>query len=211
MPFVQPSRKRARFDSDDDSDEASGDALYSFYSNGVGGPIAQRKMFSLPSKRARIPSQPHKIQPAATTTLSEQEQEQRSRPPPPPRHQSCHVCNRHPTRKSHLDSFAYCGSCDLWTCYVCIRRCAGWSAGGDAHLPTTSDSLPDADADDSVTMTEQGEPDSPVDASAEESSRPQESPFPHASAVCRKCAVELRQLGGEVACIGCHLAIESGF
>ncbi|EHK24860.1 uncharacterized protein TRIVIDRAFT_61617 [Trichoderma virens Gv29-8] len=37
----------------------------------------------------------------------------------------CHVCHRRPTKKSDLDSFARCQSCQEQTCFVCMRECQG--------------------------------------------------------------------------------------
>ncbi|TLD26383.1 hypothetical protein PspLS_04818 [Pyricularia sp. CBS 133598] len=79
-----------------------------------------------------------------------------SRPYPPARSTSapanttstlapCHICQRRPTKKSDLDSFADCEGCGMRTCYVCIRECLGWDREEDNSVNPSSMLMEDVD------------------------------------------------------------------
>lgn len=130
-----------------------------------------------------------------------------SRPHPPARSASapapatstlapCHICQRRPTKKSDLDSFADCEGCGMRTCYVCIRECLGWSRGEADSIDDESMRMEDVD-DPRVFNCMGGNEHS-------ESSRawPRPGIWGHRQMVCSRCCVE-EGADGDVICLGC--------
>lgn len=214
MPFVHPTKKRRRHDDDD------GASLYNLHTPGPEGGDSlfldqpsdrPRKVLPLPPKRARIhhpddqQSSPHRRR------LSH---EHMSLKPRPGVLTPCHICARHPTRRTHLDSFAHCQACGEWTCYICIRECRGVGASYGGSVVSEQEALSrsfhmdDASPDDDGDASPRAEP-------MDDSHRPGHGDWPwrargHKSIVCRRCCVEQTERDGEVACWACHLALDGG-
>ncbi|KAM0248658.1 hypothetical protein ACHAQJ_009365 [Trichoderma viride] len=127
----------------------------------------------------------------------------------------CHVCHRRPTKKSDLDSFARCQSCQEQTCFICIRECQSQSPNKTATPPLSEDedvlspSFHMDDADD-CTMS----PSSNIHAQQHNnnihatgrqgmfSMRAAAGSSIHHAMICSRCCVE-EGAEGEVVCLGC--------
>ncbi|KAH6610541.1 hypothetical protein Trco_000561 [Trichoderma cornu-damae] len=127
----------------------------------------------------------------------------------------CHICHRRPTKKSDIDSFARCQSCQEQTCFVCIRECRGRHDGGEASAPLPSDddeglsrSFHMDDADECTTppmipnhpSAQQYNGD--VNAPEGTAGRRTASRSIHRAMICSRCCVE-KGAEGEVVCLGC--------
>jgi len=140
----------------------------------------------------------------------------------------CHICSSRPTRKNHLDSFAYCQGCGEWTCYICIRECQGWNVD-EGSLVSEQEALSRSfqmrddddeedpirhDYGDSNNSNYESDASSRIDHTEEEEHSQQDKEGwswkarGHQSIICRRCCVEQKELGGEVACWACHLALD---
>ena len=149
----------------------------------------------------------------------------------------CHICHRKPTKKSDLDSFADCMGCGQRTCFVCIRQCQGWLAGGSPTSPgggrappqhhsehqrqgrdaedrhqqqdlTTSFTMHDVDDDDN--RDEDGDVDSRTSPHRTENDTGPDSGWSgrgHREVICSGCCVE-RGSEGDVVCLGCLAGME---
>ncbi|TLD12074.1 uncharacterized protein PgNI_03919 [Pyricularia grisea] len=130
-----------------------------------------------------------------------------SRPYPPARTTSapapatstlapCHICQRRPTKKSDLDSFADCEGCGMRTCYVCIRECLGWDREEHDHVDPSSMPMEDVD--------ERGAANCMGGNEDNGSSRtwPRPGTWGHRQMVCSRCCVE-EGVDGDVICLGC--------
>ncbi|KAL6869703.1 hypothetical protein ACO1O0_001032 [Amphichorda felina] len=232
MPFVHPARKRRRPEDDDDhvapvyglyNPKQQGDSF--FYDQHSDRP---RKVLPLPSKRARINHDDlyihktdndnhipkHRRRPSRDQTQSPS---LTVKPRPNALLTPCHVCSTHPTRKNHLDSFAYCQGCGEWTCYICIRECQGWnvdvgSVVSQQEALSRSFQMQDADADDDgyeVDSSTQARTTEEVEGGKRQDNTEWSwKARGHQSIICRRCCVEQNELGGEVACWACHLALD---
>jgi hypothetical protein len=234
MPYVgedaQTFRKR-RWDDDDED-------LYSVYGpekqpeiflvNQHPSCFAPRKMAPL-SKRARMLTDDSKHAyddlesiHRRKLLLKEPAQEHYGRPQPRPANlQPCHICLRHPTKKSDLDSFAECLGCGERTCFVCIRQCPGWGA---ANIPAPSEEDDEAlsrsfhmDDIDDVLISRRNDPqDHEPPRSIHRDAISDETPHDgtsqkvkagwstggHRMMICSRCCVE-KGAEGEVMCLGC--------
>lgn len=123
----------------------------------------------------------------------------------------CHVCHRRPTKKSDLDSFARCQSCQEQTCFVCIRECRRRKDSRN-NMKTPSFGKEDEDAGQSFNMNDADERDM---AAATNSHAPQHDDerrntpnkgsaidSAHHAMICSRCCVE-EGAEGEVVCLGC--------
>ncbi|KAL7946449.1 hypothetical protein V8C42DRAFT_320626 [Trichoderma barbatum] len=118
----------------------------------------------------------------------------------------CHVCHRRPTKKSDLDSFARCQSCQEQTCFVCMRECQGRNSNNELLLEdddNLSRSFHMVDAD------ECGIPPIPdTDAQNEYNNNKSNGRLGmpgsgiHHAMICSRCCVE-KGAHGEVVCLGC--------
>lgn len=118
----------------------------------------------------------------------------------------CHVCHRRPTKKSDLDSFAKCQSCQEQTCFVCMRECQGQSFNKELVLEdedVLSRSLHMDDVDDDMTPPipdNNARKDYMDDDSNGRRGVPDSST--HHAMICSRCCVE-KGAQGEVVCLGC--------
>lgn len=231
MPFVHSACKRRRSDDDDDhvgsvyglySPKQQGDSFfYNQHSD------CSRKILPMPPKRTRIShdniyihknnddDDDHVLKHRRRSSRDQTQPSFTVKPRPNALLTPCHVCSTHPTRKNHLDSFAYCQGCGEWTCYICIRECQGWNVDDGSVVPqqealSRSFQMQDAGADDDeadvsaqARHTEEVEGDNRQD-NTEWSWKARG----HQSIICRRCCVEQDELGGEVACWACHLALD---
>lgn len=126
----------------------------------------------------------------------------------------CHVCHRRPTKKSDLDSFARCQSCQEQTCYVCIRECRRQK---NLHNNTNASLLEeDGGVERSFHMDEdecemslgtsstyaRQHHDSYAGEREGTSSRSSVDSSVHHAMICSRCSVE-EGAEGEVVCLGC--------
>ncbi|KAL7932776.1 hypothetical protein V8C35DRAFT_306760 [Trichoderma chlorosporum] len=118
----------------------------------------------------------------------------------------CHVCHRRPTKKSDLDSFARCQSCQEQTCFVCMRECQGRDSNKRLVLEDEDPLLRSfhmVDADDYMTP-----PILDTNALNDENINPSDvrQRIPgcsiHHAMICSRCCVE-KGAQGEVVCLGC--------
>lgn len=223
MPFVHPAPRKRRRSNDDDVGPIYG--LYNpkqqedsfFYDQHSD---RSRKILPLPSKRARFShdelyirnnDDEHFLKHRQRLSL-EQIPSLTLKPRPNALLTPCHVCSTHPTRKNHLDSFAYCQGCGEWTCYICIRECQGWNVDGGSVVSeqeALSRSFQMQDADDEADASARIEPTKELeDGDQQEKKEWSWKARGHQSIICRRCCVEQKELGGEVACWACHLALD---
>ncbi|EHK48153.1 uncharacterized protein TrAtP1_000872 [Trichoderma atroviride] len=124
----------------------------------------------------------------------------------------CHVCHRRPTKKSDLDSFARCQSCQEQTCFVCIRECRRQK---DPHNDMNSPPFgkEDEDVGQSFKMNDADECDmaasTNIHAPQHDDHERQDTPNKssanssiHHAMICSRCCVE-EGAEGEVVCLGC--------
>lgn len=119
----------------------------------------------------------------------------------------CHICNRKPTKKSDLDSFADCEGCRQRTCYVCIRQCLDWrpkeqrrwSGYGSASFHMQDADVVEVARDgEEVRIGSEGKEKEAADGWARGGHRPM---------VCSRCCVE-KGKDGDVVCLGCLPFVE---
>lgn len=106
----------------------------------------------------------------------------------------CHICQRRPTKKSDLDSFADCEGCGMRTCYVCIRECLGWDREEDDNPDSPLIRMEDVD-DPAVVMGGNGK-------SGFFRVWPKPGSSRHRQMICRRCCIE-EGADGDVMCLGC--------
>jgi hypothetical protein len=120
----------------------------------------------------------------------------------------CHVCHRRPTKKSDLDSFARCQSCQEQTCFVCIRECRRQK---DVKSPSfekqdedvgQSFNMNDADECDMAAATNIHAPHHDDDTRQDISNKSSTNSSVHHAMICSRCCVE-EGAEGEVVCLGC--------
>jgi hypothetical protein len=123
----------------------------------------------------------------------------------------CHVCHRRPTKKSDLDSFARCQSCQEQTCFVCMRECRRQkNTHNDTKSPLSEPE--DEDVGQSFNMNDADEcdmsPSTNFHAPQHDNER-QNTPNKssansnaHHDMICSRCCVE-EGAEGEVVCLGC--------
>lgn len=126
----------------------------------------------------------------------------------------CHVCHRRPTKKSDLDSFARCQSCQEQTCFVCIRECRRQK---NPYNDTKSQAHEEEDegVGQSFNMNDADECEMSVatnihalqhdDDDDERQGTPNKSSAnssTHHAMICSRCCVE-EGAEGEVVCLGC--------
>lgn len=127
----------------------------------------------------------------------------------------CHVCHRRPTKKSDLDSFARCQSCQEQTCFVCIRECAGQKSSHHNNTNPPLHDEGDEDVGQSFNMKDADEHDMSAATNFyapqyNDNESPQGTPNNkglanngvHHAMICRRCCVE-EGAEGEVVCLGC--------
>ncbi|RFU79080.1 hypothetical protein TARUN_3146 [Trichoderma arundinaceum] len=123
----------------------------------------------------------------------------------------CHVCHRRPTKKSDLDSFARCQSCQEQTCFVCIRECQGRNSNTTAPFlsedeEVLSRSFHMDDADECTTPPTPNintqYPNNDTNEREGMASRRAADSSIHHTMICSRCCVE-KGAEGEVVCLGC--------
>lgn len=139
----------------------------------------------------------------------------------------CHICRRKPTKKSDLDSYADCEGCQARTCFICLRRCPGWTTEylgprHDSAAPTdqkdqdtsNQDALSRSfhmdDVDDISEAQEtarEGGDDSNGRKRAQMKGQDQDrtnwwASGDHRQVVCSRCCIE-KGTEGDIACLGC--------
>lgn len=124
----------------------------------------------------------------------------------------CHVCHRRPTKKSDLDSFARCQSCQEQTCFVCIRECRRQKdPRNDMKSPLFGKE--DKDVGQSFHMNDADEcdmsPTTSIHAPQHDDNKQQDTSnwnsansSAHHAMICSRCCVE-EGAEGEVVCLGC--------
>ncbi|PON20348.1 hypothetical protein TGAM01_v210790 [Trichoderma gamsii] len=121
----------------------------------------------------------------------------------------CHVCHRRPTKKSDLDSFARCQSCQEQTCFICIRECRRQK---DPHTPPfgkedeeyveQSFNMNDADECDMSPVTNIHAPQHDDNERRDTFNKGSANSSAHHAMICSRCCVE-EGAEGEVVCLGC--------
>ncbi|KAL6902642.1 hypothetical protein GGI43DRAFT_402383 [Trichoderma evansii] len=122
----------------------------------------------------------------------------------------CHVCHRRPTKKSDLDSFARCQSCQEQTCFVCIRECRRQKNLHDdknTPLPKENEGIErsfhmDEDEYEMSGATNIHAPQHNDNERQDTSSRGSANSSVHHAMICSRCCVE-EGAEGEVVCLGC--------
>lgn len=129
----------------------------------------------------------------------------------------CHVCHRRPTKKSDLDSFARCQSCQEQTCFVCIRECRRQkNLHNDPETPLLEENkgvqrsfhMDEDECEMSLGTLNTHAPQhddsraSDREGTSSRNSANNNSSSTHHAMICSRCCVE-EGPEGEVVCLGC--------